>query len=561
MRGVYCGDVQGRERLLAMHSLPAGQVLDRNGGASRIDVQRVSGAHVLGCREQRADQLYMQQGVHGARWRECDGVHRGDLQGREWLSCLHAVLTRQVQYSHGGDLRVNMQRVSGAHVLGCREQRADQLYMQQGVHGAGWGGMRGVCCGDVQGREWHSTVRLVLAGEVLDSHRQDLRVTCSACPAHTYSGAGSSVLTNCTCNKGYTGPDGVECEACVAGTYKTVNGTALCDLCSQGKYSTATGMSSESTCSACPAHTYSGAGSSVLTNCTCNKGYTGPDGVECEACVAGTYKEVNGSSPCTLCSQGKYSTETGEHFESTCSACPAHTYSGAGSSVLTNCTCNKGYTGPDGATCTACITGSYKDVNGSTACTLCSRGKYSTATAGISESTCSACPAHTYSGAGSSVLTNCTCNKGYTGPDGVECEACVAGTYKDGEWHSTVRLVLAGEVLDSHRHELRVNMQRVSGAHVLGCREQHADQLYMQQGVHGGGWGGMHVVCSRQLQGREWISCLHYVLTRQVQHSRCSDINVHLRSVSCRRLFWPGKPAADQLYMQQRVHWSGRVCM
>ena len=159
-------------------------------------------------------------------------------------------------------------------------------------------------------------------------------------------------------------------------------------------------MSSESTCSACPAHTYSGAGSSVLTNCTCNKGYTGADGVECEACVAGTYKEVNGSAACTLCPQGKYSTETGEHFRIDVQRRVRRTRTRVqGASVLTNCTCNKGYTGPDGATCTACITGSYKDVNGSTACTLCSRGKYSTATAGISESTCSACPAHTYSGA------------------------------------------------------------------------------------------------------------------------------------------------------------------
>ena len=245
----------------------------------------------------------------------------------------------------------------------------------------------------------------------------------------------------------------------------------------------------------------------MLTNCTCNKGYTGADGLECEACVAGTYKDVNGSALCDLCSQGKYSTATGRISESTCSACPAHTYSGAGSSVLTNCTCNKGYTGPDGATCTACIAGTYKDVNGSAACTLCSRGKYSTATAGISEATCSACPAHTYSGAGSSVLTNCTCNKGYTGPDGVECEACVAGTYKDGERHSTVRLMLAGEVLDSHRQDLE-HVQRVSGAHVLGCREQRADQLYMQQGVHGGGWGGMRGVCCGDVQDGERLSAV-----------------------------------------------------
>src|SRR6056300_225121 len=95
-------------------------------------------------------------------------MHHWVVQGREWVNCLHTVLTRQVQYSHGGDLRVNMQRVSGAHVLGCREQRADQLYMQQGVHGGGWGGMRGVCCGDVQDGEWLLGMHSLPAGEVLD---------------------------------------------------------------------------------------------------------------------------------------------------------------------------------------------------------------------------------------------------------------------------------------------------------------------------------------------------------------------------------------------------------
>jgi hypothetical protein len=78
-------------------------------------------------------------------------------------------------------------------------------------------------------------------------------------------------------------------------------------------------------------YTYSGVGSGLLTNCTCNKGYTGPDGEQCKACIAGTYKDVNGSSPCSLCNQGKYSTETGEISEGTCSDCPAHTYSGVGS--------------------------------------------------------------------------------------------------------------------------------------------------------------------------------------------------------------------------------------
>ena len=129
---------------------------------------------------------------------------------------------------------------------------------------------------------------------------------------YTYSPDGSSMLINCTCNKGYTGADGAQCAACIAGTYKDVNGSAPCSLCSQGQYSTAIAEISESTCIDCPAHTYSGIGSKQQTNCTCNKGYTGPDGAACAACIAGTYKDVNGSAPCSLCSKGTYSTETAQ---------------------------------------------------------------------------------------------------------------------------------------------------------------------------------------------------------------------------------------------------------
>ena len=254
---------------------------------------------------------------------------------------------------------------------------------------------------------------------------------CSDCPSHALSGVGSISQVNCTCNKGYTGPDGMECEACETGSFKDVNGTAACTLCSRGKYSTVTAAISETACQGCPFYTYSPDGSGLLTNCTCNKGYTGPDGVECTSCAPGTFKDVNGSVACALCSRGKYSTSTAAISEYTCQGCPSYTSSGLGSGMLTNCSCHKGYTGQDGIQCAACFAGSYKDANGSAACTLCSQGKYSTAIAALSESTCSDCPAHTYSGVGSWLLTNCTCNKGYTGPNGAACAACIAGTYKD----------------------------------------------------------------------------------------------------------------------------------
>ena len=125
------------------------------------------------------------------------------------------------------------------------------------------------------------------------------------------------MLINCSCNKGYTGPDGIQCSACVAGSYKDVNGSAPCSLCSHGKHSAETAQISESTCRDCPAP-FSGVGSRLVTNCTCNKGYAGADGAECEACEAGGFKDVTGSAACVLCVGGKYSTATAAISEATC---------------------------------------------------------------------------------------------------------------------------------------------------------------------------------------------------------------------------------------------------
>ena len=102
-----------------------------------------------------------------------------------------------------------------------------------------------------------------------------------------------------------------------------------------------------------------------------------------------------------------------------------------------DCECKPGYSGPDGGTCVVCLAGSYKDVNGSVACSLCPAGTFSTAKAAdkreacvpcgvdtysttlgaAAVSTCLYCPAHTRSDIGSSVIANCSCIAGYTGPD------------------------------------------------------------------------------------------------------------------------------------------------
>ena len=102
---------------------------------------------------------------------------------------------------------------------------------------------------------------------------------CSDCPTGSSSPAGSTATTACTCNDGFTGPDGGACGACEAGKYKAASGSDECGECLAASYSEA----GASACSSCPANSNSPAGSKTNTACTCNAGYKGPDGGACEA--------------------------------------------------------------------------------------------------------------------------------------------------------------------------------------------------------------------------------------------------------------------------------------
>ena len=72
----------------------------------------------------------------------------------------------------------------------------------------------------------------------------------------------------------------------------------------------------------------------MLVNCTCNKGYTGADGQACTGCVAGTFKEVNGSAACSLCPGGTHSGALAPISMMTCEECPSHTHSEEGLSLI-----------------------------------------------------------------------------------------------------------------------------------------------------------------------------------------------------------------------------------
>ncbi|KAJ1486211.1 hypothetical protein T484DRAFT_1619302 [Baffinella frigidus] len=229
--------------------------------------------------------------------------------------------------------------------------------------------------------------------------------TCSICPFGTNSSVGSDELTDCTCFAGYTAvSDGQECTACADGTYKTETGTATCD-------------------GVCPTGTSSAAGSNEQTDCKCMVGFHTPDydGVACSPCAKGTYKNTIGIGlcqtcpgmtssalasddladckcvigytaasdglQCNECAEGTYKDVTGAFV---CSTCPTGNNSPTGSDEIFDCTCITGYEGNAGSVCNICPVDTY-------------------CVGGVKIS----CPENTHSVSGSGTLEDCVCVTGY----------------------------------------------------------------------------------------------------------------------------------------------------
>ena len=132
---------------------------------------------------------------------------------------------------------------------------------------------------------------------------------CLSCPLDSYSPAGSSV---CTCNVGYTGPDGEPCSACASGTYKNVTGSGACTTC--------------------PEHTSSPAGSIAEASCACNAGYTAAAGRGDDTCSTANDGECDEAryGDCaedSVCNEGTDVTDCLK-CALPCAACAAGTYKG-----------------------------------------------------------------------------------------------------------------------------------------------------------------------------------------------------------------------------------------
>ena len=160
--------------------------------------------------------------------------------------------------------------------------------------------------------------------------------------------------------------------------------------------------------------------------------------------MAGKYKIATGDALCTNCVAGQYSVALGA-TSNVCQACQSDSYATEASDSQTDCTCNSGYTGDNGGSCNACVAGKYKIATGDALCTNCVAGQYSVTIAAISD-VCQTCPANSGAAAASNNLMDCTCNAGWTGPDGKgPCVQCVAGKYKIATGDAACINCLAGQ--------------------------------------------------------------------------------------------------------------------
>jgi len=194
-------------------------------------------------------------------------------------------------------------------------------------------------------------------------------LTCSICPAGTYS---SSYCTRTT--------DSV-CETCEKSS-ASMGGATFCAQCDgEGQYSATEGAS---VCSVAPAGTRPLTDRTGTVTCPKNTFSIGAKDF-CVPCPGGGHS-VPGSSACEQCTAGKYYKETGNK----CEACPFGKYTSTGETNVDDCKgCKPGFVSKEAegaAFCSPCPSGSVFNTE-QTACILCPPGKFS----GIAATVCQDC--------------------------------------------------------------------------------------------------------------------------------------------------------------------------
>ena len=301
-----------------------------------------------------------------------------------------------------------------------------------------------------------------VAGKFKDYVSYDDFEDCAVCPAFSHSSATSTRLSNCTCNAGFTGPDGGPCTACAPGSFKAGPGDASCVACPADTYQN---MSAATACEACVALSTSSAesGRDAIDDCLCDGGVgrVGPrEAPSCVTCVPGEFEDTT----CQDCADDSFTDATGSEQ---CQVCPAD--AGTYAEPRVRCSCDPGFTSATAEVspvCTACPVHTYKDEPGNASCTACWRDSQALAASravdscmcntgfhhggsepaypclgcalshyqdDIGKTACKQCPQHTLTLANTSTaLTDCLCDAGFSGALGGPCTACEPGSFKAG---------------------------------------------------------------------------------------------------------------------------------
>ena len=111
-------------------------------------MQQLPGGVELACAELSFEQLCLQRGLVGARWRRVHGVRRRQVQERQGLNRLQRVQRRDIL---SGSRGVCMPGVYGRLGLACGKQHIGCLQLQSRLLGARWWHLHSVRGRKVQG--------------------------------------------------------------------------------------------------------------------------------------------------------------------------------------------------------------------------------------------------------------------------------------------------------------------------------------------------------------------------------------------------------------------------
>jgi syndecan 4 len=137
------------------------------------------------------------------------------------------------------------------------------------------------------------------------------------------------------------------------------------------------------------------------------------DAVTCEKCAAGAYASATATTSCDACVQGQFSAMGAAY----CTSCPTGQYSILASQA-TSCTayCGRTIMKP--------VNNTVKTIHESQLNKNLAPGRYSNATGASAPTTCSTCPAGSYSAGGASSCTSCAAGYYQVLAGAKSCGAC-----------------------------------------------------------------------------------------------------------------------------------------